>query len=297
MARPLRIDYPGALHHVFFRGNRKEEIFEDINDRIQFLKFILDAKRRYGIKVYAYCLMNNHVHLLIESGSVHVGNFMRVLLTNYVQYFNRRWNHVGHLLQDRYKSTLVDKDSYLLTLIKYIHLNPVRGGLCKLPEEYIWSSHIEYLGLRDPVVDTEFALSLFKDVEDYDKFINEGEVNIPRPTRYRSYKFYGDDKFINKALNKISLQQRKAGYQRKEISYEEVESFIKDKFSKGLRCLIPHRDTDMKRTAIVIMRDRLHWTLKKVSDLLGVNTSAISYLYRTSDKKHILGEFDEFCNL
>ncbi|MCK4321303.1 transposase [candidate division WOR-3 bacterium] len=297
MARPLRIDYPGAFHHIFFRGNRKERIFEDRNDRIQFLEFTLDSKRRYGVKVYAYCLMNNHVHLLIESGPVHIGNFMRVLLTNYVQYFNRRWNHVGHLLQDRYKSILVDKDSYLLTLIKYIHLNPVRKGLCKLPEEYIWSSHIEYLGLRDPIVNTEFVLSLFKDVEDYNKYINEGEANIPRPTRYRSYKFYGDDKFINKALNKISLQRRKDGYQRKEISYEEVESFMKNKFSKSLRGLIPHKDTDIKRTAVVIMRDRLHWTLKKVSDLLGVSTNAISYLYRTSDKNHILGEFDEFCNL
>jgi len=297
MARPLRIDYPGAIHHVFFRGNRKENIFEDKKDRIQFLEFLLNAKRRYGVKVHSYCLMNNHVHLLIEGGSVQIGNFMRLLLTNYVQYFNRRWNHVGYLLQDRYKSILVDKDSYLLTLVKYIHLNPVREGLCKLPEKYIWSSHIEYLGLREPVVDTEFVLPLFKNIKDYEKFIREGETSIPRSTSYKMYKFYGDDKFINKALNKISLQKRRDGYKRKEISYEEVESFIEDKFSKTLRSLMPHKDTDIKRPVVVILRDRLHWTLKKVSDLLRVNVNAISYLYRTSDKEHILEEFDEFCNL
>jgi len=297
MARPLRIDYPGALHHIFFRGNRKENIFEDTSDRLQFLKFLSNVKNRFDVKLYVHCLMNNHVHLLPESGPVHIGNFMRELLTNYVQYFNKRWSRVGHLLQDRYKSILVDKDSYLLTLIKYIHLNPVRGGLCKEPEDYIWSSHIEYLGIREPIVETEVVLSYFKDLTEYEKFIKEGETNKPPLRKYKRYEFYGDDKFINEALNKISQQKRKDGHSRKEITFNNMENFIKRKFSRDLNNLIPHRDVEIKRDSAVILRDRLHWTLPKISEIMGVNSNAVSYLYRTSEKKRILEEFDEFCNL
>ena len=297
MARLLRIDYPGALHHIFFRGNRKEDIFLDSADRLQFLEFLSKVKNRYYVKVYAYCLMNNHAHLFPESGPVHIGKFMQEFLTNYVKYFNRRWKRVGHLLQDRYKSILVDKDAYLLTLIKYIHLNPVKSGLCRNPEEYLWSSHLEYLGKRKPIVEREAVLSYFKDIREYERFINEGEGNKPPLRRYRRYEFYGDERFVNEALERISQQRRKDGHSRKKITFKNVEEFIEEKFSRNLNNLSLHRDMEIKRYAVVILRDRLHYTLEKISEIIGAHFTSVSYIYRTSNKERIFAEFDKIYKL
>ncbi len=296
MPRPLRIDYPGALHHIFFRGNRKEDIFIDPSDRLQFLRFLSNAKERYGVKIYAYCLMNNHAHFLTESGSIHIGRFMQELLTNYVQYFNRRWNRVGHLMQDRYKSILVDKESYLLTLVKYIHRNPVKDNLCKTPEEYQWSSHLEYIGKRKPIVDKEVILSYFDNIKDYKNFIDEREVETPEIKRYKRYSFYGDEKFISNALEKISQQKRAVGGEREEITFKDVEEFIRTKFSKRLNDLTPHKDMEIKRYVVVILKDRLHYTLRRISEIIEVKTWSVPYIYRTSNKDWILNEFDGIHN-
>jgi len=299
MTRPIRIDYPGALHHIFFRGNRKENIFNDNADRLQFLKFLSSARKRYGVKIYAYCLMNNHVHFLVESGPTHIGNFMGELLTNYVQYFNRRWDKVGHLLQDRYKSILVDKDIYLLTLIKYIHLNPVKDGLCEEPEDYTWSSHIEYLGMRKTIAETEMILSYLGGIREYeDLIIKESKDKFPELKRYKNYRFYGNDEFINTALNKIADQKRKVGHKRKKIELKDAERFIKKRFSnKDIYGLKPYCDIEIKRYVAVIMRDRLHYPLKEIAKIIGVNFRTVSHLYKSSDIDKILAEFDSFAHL
>jgi len=293
MARPMRIDYPGAVHHIFFRGNRKEDIFIDGEDRVHFLDLLKEKKNRYNVKIYAYCLMNNHVHLLLESGSIHIGNFMRELLTNYVQNFNRKWDRVGHLLQGRYKSKLVDKDSYLFTLIKYINLNPVKGNLCNEPEEYPYSSHQEYIGKREPIVEVAEILSHFKNVSRYVDFIKEGEPKLPNLKRFKRYEFYGEEEFINDALKRVSMQKRERGHRREEITFSDVKSFIKRKFDKDLNKLTPYMDAEVKRYVSVILRDRLHYNLHKISKIIGVNFRTVSYLYQTSDKDMTLSEFDK----
>jgi len=297
MARPLRIDYPGALLHIFFRGNRKEDIFIDSSDREQFLKFLLKTKTRYQVKIYAYCLMNNHAHFLTESGAIHIGRFMQELLTNYVQYFNRKWKRVGHLTQGRYKSILVDKDAYLLTLVKYIHRNPVKDNLCKSPEEYPWSSHLEYIGKRKPIVDKGIILSYFDSIKDYKNFIDEEGVEMPEIERYKRYRFYGDEKFINNALEKIAQQKRVEGPSRREIAFKDLEKFIQMKFSRSLNAVVPYKDMEIKRYTVVILRDRLHYTLIKISEILEMHFTNISHIYRISDKHKILNEFDKFSKL
>ncbi|TES92747.1 MAG: hypothetical protein E3J87_04405 [Candidatus Cloacimonadota bacterium] len=297
MARLLRIDYPGAVHHIFFRGNRNENIFLDPSDRLRLLEFLSKVKNRYCVKVYAYCLVDNYVQLLLESGPIHIGYFMRDFLTYYVQSFNRRWERVGHLLQDRYKSILVDKDAYLLILIKCIHSNPVKDGLCLSPEEYLWSSHLEYLGKREPIVERDVVLSYFKDVREYEKFMREGRIEKPSSRKYKRYEFYGDEKFINKTLERISQQKRKEGCSRKELTFEDAEEFLREKFSSDLSTLRRHRDMEIKRYTVVILRDRVHYTLEEISEILGVHFTGISYIYRTSERDGILDEFDEFYNL
>lgn len=147
MARPLRIEYPGALYHVTARGNARETIFKDDADRKTFLVVLGKIIERYNWRCHAYCLMGNHYHLLIETPDGNLSQGMRQLNGIYTQAFNRRHRRVGHVLQGRFKAIVVDKDSYLLELSRYIVLNPVRAKMVKHPKDYAWSSYRATAGL------------------------------------------------------------------------------------------------------------------------------------------------------
>ena len=154
MARPLRIQYPGAVYHVTCRGNERKDIFRNDADRKRLLQVLIQSLNIYCVKLFSYVLMNNHFHLLLETPLGNLGEFMRHFNITYTGYFNRRHNRVGHLYQGRYKSILVDKDAYLTVLSWYIHLNPIRvKAMEKMPlkekitslTQYPWSSLNGYL--------------------------------------------------------------------------------------------------------------------------------------------------------
>jgi len=164
MTRPLRIQYPGALYHVTCRGNEQKEIYQDDADRRRFLQILRQSLQIYTVKLYSYVLMSNHFHLLLETPLGDLGEFMRHFNITYTSYYNRRHQRGGHLYQGRYRSILVEKDSYLSALSRYIHLNPVRiKTMEKAPLEkkiehllqYPWSSLPGYLsqGKRQPFID------------------------------------------------------------------------------------------------------------------------------------------------
>ena len=165
--RALRVLFPGAVYHVTSRGNARQPIFLDAADRMQFLKLLQVAIERYGWICHGYCLMGNHYHLLIETprGNLPIG--MRHLNGCYSQSFNRRWQRVGHLFQGRYKAVLVEKLPYLLELIRYAALNPMRTEppLCAAPELYAWSSYRILLGLapRPAWLTVDWVLAQFGD--------------------------------------------------------------------------------------------------------------------------------------
>ncbi len=135
MPRQARLDVPGALHHVMVRGIDKSKIFRDDEDKARFLERLGHNVEVGKSTVYAWVLMDNHVHILIKSGKDGISTVMRKLLTWYAQYFNRRHRRTGHLFENRYKSILCDEDNYLLALIRYIHLNPVRARLVATLEQ------------------------------------------------------------------------------------------------------------------------------------------------------------------
>ncbi|MBI4517048.1 MAG: transposase [Deltaproteobacteria bacterium] len=149
MARALRIAFPGACYHVTARGNERKAIFRDDHDRKQFLARLQAVVERYRVVVYAYVLMRNHYHLLVETPEGNLSEALRQLNAVYTQDFNRRSRRVGHLFQGRYKAILVDKESYLVELSRYIHLNPVRVGEVADPAQFRWSSAAAYVG-RQP---------------------------------------------------------------------------------------------------------------------------------------------------
>jgi len=146
MARPLRINYPGAFYHVTSRGNERREVFKSRRDREKFLSYLESSSERYGAVIHCWCLMGNHYHLLLETPGGNLPQIMRHINGAYTTYFNVKRQRSGHLFQGPYKSFLVEADSYALELSRYIHLNPVRGGLAARPEAYPWLSYRCYIG-------------------------------------------------------------------------------------------------------------------------------------------------------
>jgi REP element-mobilizing transposase RayT len=146
MARPLRIEYPGAFYHVTSRGNEQKDIFKSLRDREKFQEYLGTATTRYGAAIHAYCLMSNHYHLLLETPEGNLSQIMRHINGAYTTYFNVKRKRAGHLFQGRYKAILVEADEYLVELSRYIHLNPVRVGIVERPEQYRWSSYTSYTG-------------------------------------------------------------------------------------------------------------------------------------------------------
>jgi len=150
MARPLRINYPGAFYHVTSRGNERKNVFKSKRDREKFFEYLESATQRYDAVIHAFCLMDNHYHLLIETPSGNLPQIMRHLNGAYTTYFNVKRARSGHLFQGRYKAILVEIDEYAKELSRYIHLNPVRAKMVKTPEEYEWSSYRFYIGETKP---------------------------------------------------------------------------------------------------------------------------------------------------
>ena len=181
MARPLRIQFPGAFYHVMSRGNEKQDIYRTRRDREKFLCYLRSASVRYSAAIHCYCLMDNHYHLMIETPEGNLSQIMRHINGAYTSYFNAKHSRVGHLFQGRYRSVLVDADAYCLTLSRYIHLNPVKEGLSLSPSGYEWSSYRNFLSGQIPVgwLHTDFLLSLFGDgsesCEMYQKYVEEND--------------------------------------------------------------------------------------------------------------------------
>ncbi|HDP69351.1 MAG TPA: hypothetical protein ENN38_00880 [Actinobacteria bacterium] len=179
MARKPRIEFAGALYHIIARGNNKEDIFRESKDYLKYMYLLEKYQKRTSFHLYAFALMTNHIHLLLETGDTPLSKIMQGIQQSYTQYFNRRYNRVGHLFQGRYKAILCEKDPYLLELIRYIHLNPVRSKMVDCPSKYPWSSHPVYLDKkRIKFIETDKMLLMFsknksKARELYLKFIFE----------------------------------------------------------------------------------------------------------------------------
>lgn len=165
MARPLRLEFAGALYHITARGDRQEAIYENDDDRIAFLSVRGEVCQLCNWVCHAYCLMGNHYHLLIETPEGNLSRGMRQLNGVYTQQHNRRHSRVGHVLQGRYKAVLVEKESYLLELVRYIVLNPVRAQMMRTADEWPWSSYRSKIGLQTAVagVHTDWVLAAFGD--------------------------------------------------------------------------------------------------------------------------------------
>lgn len=162
MARTARQKSRTGIYHVMLRGINRQTIFEDNEDRIRFLDTIKFYKKISKYEIYAYCLMENHVHLLIKETDESIGQSLKRICSSFVYWYNLKHQRIGHLFQERFKSEIIEDDIYFLTVLRYIHQNPLKAGLVTDISQYRWSSYHEYFGNKG-LTDTQFALNFFSD--------------------------------------------------------------------------------------------------------------------------------------
>jgi REP element-mobilizing transposase RayT len=205
MVRPLRIEYPGAVYHVTSRGDRREPIAKDDTDRAMFLEVLGQALQRFDAQAWGYCLMGNHYHLVLHTREANLSRLMRQINGVYTQTFNRRHGLTGHLFQGRFKAILVDSDSYLLEVCRYVDLNPVRAQMVKRPDAYSWSSYRALAGMAScaPWLDAQplYAQlapgkSAAKAAAQYAEFVAQGHGVALWDTALQQQIYLGDDAFI-----------------------------------------------------------------------------------------------------
>ncbi len=180
MARKPRLELTGSLYYVVIRGNQKQRVFHDNEDGFTFIDRVSRYKDRYGFPLYAYVMMPNAVHLLLEDTSGSISKIMQGIQQSYTQYYNRKYRINGHVFQGRFQAYIVEKEKYLLEFIRHIHLYPVNEKIALEPEAYVWSGHYELLEKREPLINwksvlTNFAQSIPEGFQKYRAFIQEGK--------------------------------------------------------------------------------------------------------------------------
>lgn len=218
MPRPRLIHFKGALFHITARGVDKKDIFLKPQDCSRYLERLNKVKKEKKFSLYSYCLMPNHIHLLIQVNKTPISRIMQALQTGHTMFFNKKYDHKGHVFQDRYYCILVEKESYLMELSRYIHLNPKRAGLEKKVGDYPWSSYDEILnGAKEPLVEREEILAFFSDkkekqVPKFEEFV-KGGIDIKRDEIFsevvRDY-LLGSNKFV-KLMEKRLIKQEVQG--------------------------------------------------------------------------------------
>jgi len=281
MTRPLRIEFNGALYHVTTRGNARQAIFLSGEDFTNFLSTLSSVVKRYHFLLHAYCLMDNHYHLLVETPEGNLSKGMRQLNGLYAQHFNQKHQRVGHLLQGRYHSILVDKENYLLELCRYIVLNPVRAGMVKEPKDYRWSSYLATCGnQRIPGLFTDWILSQFgKDKEKtsrlYKAFVLSG-INEASPLKEVKGQLYlGKEPFIDQIKPLLQGKEKSKEIPRKQRyitrpSLKEVLSF---------------QNKHQRDHAMHIAHVQYTYTLKEIAEYLGVHYSTVSRAVNRIEEK------------
>ena len=210
MSRPLRLELCGGLYHVTSRGDRREDIYADSTDREVWLDTLAQCCERYNWAIHAWCQMSNHYHLVIETAEANLSAGMRQLNGVYTQKVNRRHQRVGHVFQGRFKAILVERDSYLLELGRYVVLNPVRAGMVKHVRQWKWSSYHAMVGtalcpewLHTDWVLSQFGASRARQNARYIEFVQEG-VRGPRVWDHlRGQVFLGSDAFVEAMQHEV----------------------------------------------------------------------------------------------
>ncbi|WP_110942820.1 transposase [Geosporobacter subterraneus] len=216
MARMARIRSKTGIYHIMLRGIDKRKIFIDDEDRTKFIEKLIKAKETAGFRLYGYCLMDNHVHLLIGE-SEEIGISIKRITVGYVQWHNTKHERTGHLFQNRYMSEVVETEGYLMNVLRYIHQNPVKAKMMELAKDYPWSSYHQYLSTykgQGSFIDTQLIQSYFLKQEDFEEYMNaetrEEFLEYKPVTKYKDevLKSILEKEIKIKALAEMPIEER-----------------------------------------------------------------------------------------
>jgi len=295
MARKSRIHYDGALYHVITRGNDRKIVFEGENEKEEYLGIIKRYKERYGFKIYSYCIMDNHAHLLIEVEKTPLSKIMQGIQQVYTQRYNKAKKQTGHVFEQRYKAFLCDKDSYLLNLVRYIHQNPIKASIID-GIEYKWSSHVEYINQTNRMLaDKEFVLGLFSEnkreaVKRFIDFIGIEEVMDISKIKNEEI-----------VLDKIEYEKR-LDQLKNEISYKDLKKEVcklvgisEDEIVRRNRV---KRFVDARKALVILSKKYSDISNKEIAKDLNLSEPSISKIIRESQRltekiKVIISSFED----
>ena len=278
MARPLRIEFAGALYHVTSRGDGRDDIYLDDEDKEDYLEVLRVVCERFNWSIHAYCLMTNHYHLLVETPDGNLSKGMRHLNGVYTQRFNRKHNSVGHVFQGRYKAIIVQKESYLLELSRYIVLNPVRAQMVRSAKDWPWSSYRATAGfINSKWLSVNWILSSFSRKKTdaillYRNFVSEGK-NQPKPWYELKNQIYlGDDKFVDDMQCKISP----------DTNLSEIPSSQKRQVAKTLDYY--EKKYIDRNTAIIKGYESGAYSMKAIGEYFNLHYSRVSRIIKANSK-------------
>lgn len=274
MSRPLRIEFPGAVYHVTSRGNAREKIFRDDQDRKNFLETLAAVVKRHNWLCHAYCQMDNHYHLRIETPDANLSKGMRQLNGVYTQRYNKRHGKTGHVFQGRFKAILVQKDSYLLELSRYVVLNPVRAKIIEDPKEWKWSSYLATAGLKKvpDCLTADWLLHHFgsdrKTAQTrYKDFVKEGIKKNSPWNDLQGQILLGDEKFVEEFKDLLAGKEqiKEIPRSQRQVGRPSLQELFKEKENKAER-----------NKHIYAAHIKFGYTLKEIADYLRIHYTTVS---------------------
>jgi putative transposase len=288
VARPLRIQYFGAFYHVTSRGNERKAIFRNDRDREKFLSYLQSAHERYGAIIHVYCLMDSHYHLLLETPRGNLSEILHHINGAYTTYFNVKRQRSGHLFQGRYRAILVEKDAYCQELSRYIHLNPLRGGMVKDPTRYPWSSYPYYIGLKKKPswLETGDILGYFgqeglRAGRKYRGYVEEGigvKLKDPLAAVFAST-FLGSQEFIKQVGQRTKIL-KDADTRNLPALKALVETPSLEEIKKTVGDVIEPNDSLFKKFCIHISHGYGGFSLREIGRFYNMKESAVSQASR-----------------
>lgn len=284
MGRKPRIEYKGAVYHVIQRGNNREYIFKDKEYKSRLLNLTREYKDIMNFDLYGYVLMDNHYHMIIKTLDTPLQDIMHRINNRYSKFYNFLKSRTGHVFENRYKSILVKDDKYLLSLLRYVHQNPIKAQMCQKVKDYKWSSDSFYrINKREELVDIDFILDIFsenrtKAIKEYHNFMDDKELE--ESSVFEEVKIIGDKKYKKEEVKKTNQKDSRKSLDDilKEVTREEsIYTLIKNRSRK--RILTTYKQEYISKAL------KANYTMKEIAKNITVSEAAIFKLHEKNHNK------------
>lgn len=260
MPRIQRVRSNSGYYHIMLRGNERKNIFLSDEDKLRFMETMYEKKQGASFYLHSFCLMDNHIHLMLSEGLEDISKVMKRITISYVSYFNKKYQRVGHLFQDRFKSEVVEQDSYVLSLARYIHQNPVKAGMVQKAADYRWSSYLSYLNKDDyfaKMIDTSTIMNLFS---------NDELVAMKKFEEFMNAKSTETFLEFNEEIEAMGEEAAKELFKRMLIE-QELE------VSQGAKVQLP--DAFIKD-----FKGKTKWSIRKIAAITGLNKDKVNKILK-----------------